>query len=468
MGGSGTQNNYDPVLNAGILALSEAGFDISKEYDNFYKYGVLYDPNEQGFVDPTTGEWTSLEEAGTITVGLGSNKQTVPNIPAGANVTTRGASEGYDFENPPDSYMKMEGLQTSSNIGLIDSATQAGVAQNIYDKTAAETQTWQSLIDLGLSTGINPITGQQVGPGALQVGSSEQNLSIASNQAATRNVPYSEAAAREDYLTQTAQSQSNRAIIPSSERAAISSNEYQTALNQAQQGMISPWTESVLSDYEYNKWKNKTEQALLEDYGYAQQSGYQYETAKNQTEQALLPAYQKATQSGYDLSYAQNTADTELMPYYQSAAQAGYEASEAGSNYSKGKSEADIALLPAYQKAAQAEYDLSYDTSKYGQNKIAGQTPIMNKYFEKVNQGVDVGGRVNEASADVASSWKGANQRTNMALESMGVDPSSARGRDAFSKSNMEYGRQQTTARQTARRQAEDEDMSRMQTALSM
>ena len=469
MGGSGGGGqNYDPVLNAGILALSEAGFDISKEYDNFYRYGVLYDPNEEGYVDPKTKEWVPLSEAPMMEAGFGSNKQQFPAIPSGAKVSTRGAVEGFDFENPPQSYMSMEQGQISANNQMLPSATQASIAQNRAETTASDTQTWQSLVDRGLTTGINPITGEQVGPGALQVGSAQQSRDIAMYGADERNIPYSEQAAREGYLTQGAQSQSDRALIPYSQQNAIeryktdtrqaisdkslimdregadrSGYQYQTAMNQAQQGLISPWVQSVLSDYNYN-------------------------VEKNRTESALLPGYQKATQSGYDLTYGKNTADQALLPYYQRAEQAGYEASEAGSQYSTGKSRADISLLPAYQKAAQADYDLSYDTSQYGRQKIAGQTPIMNRYFDEVNKGIDVGGRVNEASADVASSWKGANQRTNMALEGMGIDPSSNRGRDAFSKSNMEYGRQQTSARQAARRQAEDEDFNRMSTAISM
>lgn len=463
-GGGGSQQTYDPVFNAGLLALFEEDHELAKEYENFYEHGVLYDPNEEGYLDPKTNEWVPLSEA--LKKNIFGNS--FYDVPKGAKLTKRGEVEGYDFDNPPASYMQMEQAQIDANLGLLPGTTSAKHAESKADLATADAQrnqaiseNWQSLVDTGLTTGYNPITGNNVGPGELKVGSAEQSRDLAMYEADTRNVGYAEDAAREGYLTKEAQSQSDRAIIPYSQNEAISGHNYQTAMNEAQQGLISPWTEQVLSEYGYNTAKNRTDQELLGDYADSQSSDYRYNTAKNETETGLLDDYGRAQEAGYGYQTAKSEADRELIPGYQKATQSGYD-------LTYGKNTADQALLPYYQKAAQADYDLSYDTSQYGRQKIAGQTPILNRYLDKVNKGIDVGGRVNEASADVASSWKGVNQRTNMALEGMGVDPSSNRGRNAFSQSNMEYGRQMTTARQTARRQAENEDLSRMSTAINM
>jgi len=61
-GGSTEVNSTDPVYNAGMLKLSELASEKGVEYDNLFKYGVLYNPEEKQQGLMIDGKWVAATD----------------------------------------------------------------------------------------------------------------------------------------------------------------------------------------------------------------------------------------------------------------------------------------------------------------------------------------------------------------------------------------------------------------------
>lgn len=60
-GGNTSTTTVDPTYNAGMLALSELSSEKAVEYDNLFKYGVLYNPTETQEGMYVDGKWVQKE-----------------------------------------------------------------------------------------------------------------------------------------------------------------------------------------------------------------------------------------------------------------------------------------------------------------------------------------------------------------------------------------------------------------------
>jgi len=208
--GGGSGDTFDAAFNAGMLELSEEQQEWAKEFKNFAWFGVNYDPNEKGYIDPGTGEFiasaapvdkTESVEGDTSTghyetvQGDRSNDfndtevwvSDVPEgtgAPEGVEMIRRGDTEefAYDFENPPPSFMDMTTAQIGANLEMIPSLTAQGIAEADLGTDAAEEA--QRIIKLGKDAGLPEAE--------IKAKLAEAGLSTAESEAALRLLPQRE------------------------------------------------------------------------------------------------------------------------------------------------------------------------------------------------------------------------------------------------------------------------------------
>lgn len=130
MGGGGGGDSVDKAYNARMATISEEQQDWARDFMNFYKHGVNYDPGEEvsGYYG-SGGEWVEGDAPPGVTPNAGSetyyDKETdtykfkEPASPGYEQVTrTRGEIEGYD-PNAQASFQQLEGAQIGANMELI-------------------------------------------------------------------------------------------------------------------------------------------------------------------------------------------------------------------------------------------------------------------------------------------------------------------------------------------------------------
>jgi hypothetical protein len=195
-GGGGTTSTMntvtgDPVYNAGLLELMRGDAETAKEYDNFFRYGVFYDPNEPavGYYDDSgkftevggAGQdfWTDAEKDAAIASGnpgawytahvQGKMASYSGSVPAGSTLTakTKGEVYGYDPEKTTSGleYATMaiqaqadvlpaETSAYKSDLASKESVNALSTARNeaAMGLIPGETELAKSTIDTGLST----------------------------------------------------------------------------------------------------------------------------------------------------------------------------------------------------------------------------------------------------------------------------------------------------------------------------
>jgi len=185
------------------------------------------------------------------------------------------------------------------------------------------------------------------------------------------------------------------------------------------------------------------------------------------TIQAQLNAI-KASSSESDRARLESDVYRRTMPEFERMTRTGYNLSHTQGETGIEQSLADRRLINPWETSMRSGYEYATDKAKYMKEGLGLQRPVRQKYFNEVNKGVDVNQRVNQASADVASGFAGAEQRTMRALSPYGINPNSARGRSALSTQGLNYGRALAGARTGARQNAEDETFNRRYQALTM
>jgi len=101
------------------------------------------------------------------------------------------------------------------------------------------------------------------------------------------------------------------------------------------------------------------------------------------------------------------------------------------------------------------------------QEKIGYQRELMPTYFNKINKGLDVKGRMGEASADVVKAYSGMEDQTRRQAARMGMSPSSSRTLSRLTDVNLNRSRDIAFARTNARRTAETENISNLRQAMT-
>ncbi len=410
MGGGGGGDSFDAEYNARMATLSEEQQGWAREYMNYYKHGVFYDPAEEirGYYD-AGGNFVQVGSSASSPGGGGegglsaeeiqnlkdngyddemieriqANKTGVtPEVTAGPNneeivTMTRGEMEGYD----PDavvSFSDVEMAQNAANMAVIPDQTDQAIAE-------AQTATKQAY-----SAG-RLVTDEE------RFKRSEYEFGRAKNAADTRLVSDAEDAKRSEYDYTAADYDSKGRLIESGEGATKAGNEYSQAKAESDNRLISPYEDYTKKSYE--------------------------------TESALLDPYKDATISEY--GYAGELA------------------------------EMNRSLLPSKQALNMALMDEA-------QRTVNARTPVTEKYYDKVMEGVDVNKKTNQAKADVAGAYKGAASKNVRDMGRYGINPNSARGKSAFDQTGANYARDQVGAISSARDGAEKENFSRLQGAVSL
>lgn len=174
-GGGGTTSTMntvtgDPVYNAGLLELMRGDSETAKEYDNFFRYGVFYDPSEK--VIAVKGSDGKIYEKPPTTKVNGVVYGGKPIMPEGVTAVgdvqiTRGELAGYDPEKTTSGleYATMaiqaqadvlpaETSAYKSDLASKESANALLTARNeaAMGLIPGETELAKSTIDTGLAT----------------------------------------------------------------------------------------------------------------------------------------------------------------------------------------------------------------------------------------------------------------------------------------------------------------------------
>lgn len=114
------------------------------------------------------------------------------------------------------------------------------------------------------------------------------------------------------------------------------------------------------------------------------------------------------------------------------------------------------------------QQELSRGMMDIGLENLQNQKDVTSRFYKEALSGVNVTDRMNQASADVAQSLAGTEDATRREISRMGIDPSSGKGVAMYSTSSLDRARMQAAARSGARREAEDENFRRIQTAMGV
>lgn len=102
------------------------------------------------------------------------------------------------------------------------------------------------------------------------------------------------------------------------------------------------------------------------------------------------------------------------------------------------------------------------------QEKIGYQRELMPTYFDQINKGLDVKGRMNEASADVTKAYSGMEDQTRRQAARMGMSPASSRTLSRLADINQNRSKDIAFARTNTRRKTEAENLANMRLAMTI
>lgn len=151
---------------------------------------------------------------------------------------------------------------------------------------------------------------------------------------------------------------------------------------------------------------------------------------------------------------AQTQAATGLIPYQT-------EAEKSAATLATAQNRANIGLLPAQTDLARKKIA---DTSA----AISEFAPVRSEYASQALKGVDIGDRVTQAKADVASAFAGTTAANNRSMARMGINPNSGKFADQSRLSALDQAKALGGAATAARTTAENENFSRLQNATQL
>ncbi len=172
------------------------------------------------------------------------------------------------------------------------------------------------------------------------------------------------------------------------------------------------------------------------------------------TTRGELSGYDSSTPSYMDMELAQIASNMEAMPYQTQQA-----ISE--SKYATQAADSASSLLPDQTALRSA---LNQETL----SNIALRQPVTAKYYDEALNGIDVGQRMNQASADVAGALKNATSDSIRNMSRYGINPNSGRGKSALSENSLSAANMEVGARQAARSSAETENFNRLSDATAL
>ncbi|MFA7188692.1 MAG: hypothetical protein WC117_01240 [Sphaerochaetaceae bacterium] len=162
---------------------------------------------------------------------------------------------------------------------------------------------------------------------------------------------------------------------------------------------------------------------------------------------------------------AQVAANRSLIPAQteQAAAEAAAATAVAPSNaaLNLATNEASLGLLPYQTDLAKTKMA---DTTQ----AISEYAPIRSEYTSQALNGVDIGDRMTQAKADVASAFANQTSATNRDMSRMGINPNSGRYADQSRLNATNQAKATASAATTARTTAEDENYTRLKDATNL
>lgn len=192
-------------------------------------------------------------------------------------------------------------------------------------------------------------------------------------------------------------------------------------------------------------------------YGYdpdAQVSGMDYSLMATETQANLLPLEEMAAGSDLWLKTSQNAMQQHLMGDQEAAAQSGLWLQTL-------QNQAGQRLVDDQEAATQS--DLWAQTLR-NQNRQR----LIPEFYNQALQGVDVNRRVGQATADTWQGIKGAQTNLNQNAAMMGINPASGRFQSQMRNQSLDNARALGGARTAARDKAEEENFSRLSTAMNL
>ncbi|MCT4627933.1 hypothetical protein [Halodesulfovibrio sp.] len=130
----------------------------------------------------------------------------------------------------------------------------------------------------------------------------------------------------------------------------------------------------------------------------------------------------------------------------------------------------DTAKIKAQHKLLPYQTDLEKSKSLYGQAKygdmqraIRETAPVRSQFLSEARNGVNINDRMGRATADVAQSFKDANQQTQRGLSRMGVTPSAGSTASLINSQNLAKAKATAGARGLTRIASEQENFKRLQ-----
>lgn len=184
-------------------------------------------------------------------------------------------------------------------------------------------------------------------------------------------------------------------------------------------------------------------------------SGDTYDAGYNDRMATIGEAYLEMAQGEYDfweesykpLEEAEIAANLEILP--------------SDTDLTISQNEAALSLLPGQTELAQAQIDDSMTA-------LSEAAPVRTEFYDQALNGVDVDSRVSQAAADAAQSFMTATSAMNRDAARAGVDPSSGAYAAASNSNSLDFAKSLADAKTTARTEAEDENFSRLTTAMGV
>lgn len=126
----------------------------------------------------------------------------------------------------------------------------------------------------------------------------------------------------------------------------------------------------------------------------------------------------------------------------------------------------DMHKINAQYETFPGEVELSKEQTADARQAIREKAPVRNAFFKESQEGVDVGGRANKAGADAAHAFAGSQAVMGRNAARMGVNPNSGRFASMTNTNALNRAKTISSARTTARTDAEKENYGRLTNAM--
>ena len=133
----------------------------------------------------------------------------------------------------------------------------------------------------------------------------------------------------------------------------------------------------------------------------------------------------------------------------------------------KAQIDANMELLPGQVENEKKRMDYENVLFEAGKDELTMAKPVMAEYYKQALNGINPDDKVNQARADVASTFKEGEAQMRREGARLGLDPNSAKFQNAMNARGMDQARATAGAMTTTRNAVEDENFRRLSGAAS-